>query len=890
MHIVSQSQTDNWFFADKSGLKFTSTFAGVQPISEIFSTSGSAAFSTYNRELLFYSNGATVWNANHEIMENGNDLSGEIDNTQSSIIIPKPGSDTNYYVFTTRKNGTNTQSSGVKYSEIEISNQYPLGKVISKNVILNPLFTEKITAVYSADGQSIFVIVFGSENNESDAPFDTFSVYEVDENGVSNRTFYTFANTRSTSSAGALKASPDGKTLALAVYDFNENEGLYLFDFDNTTGTITYRKQISMNMGPGVWSIPYGLEFSQNSKQLFYSGELNAGASLIRQVNIDESVGNSEPETIASSNAVNFRGLQLASNGKIYIAKTKRDEEESFENTIGVIASPENEPGESGFILRDSNYKPLNTSRGFPNFISSLFQSKITTSNQCFIDPFEFNATSYTNITGIEWSFGDGNTGSGINYNHTYNSPGVYNVEALLTLDNGTKTIIYTQVEAYALPVLNPNQSLVECDDDSDGLSTFNLNLIRTKISNGANEELFFYLNQNDLGTDTAIQNPERFQNTVQNQEIIVKVVNENGCFETTTFTVSAKFVALANISNFYTCEDSDGIVGNNQGTFNATSLEASIRNQLNIPASTSLAFYRTKQDAQTNSNALQGNFSATSTVIFVKGQEADLSCAGIQGFNLVVNANLNITLEETYTICFDPSLKPPVIISGDASFDRFEWKNENGETLSVKQNFTLSRIGTYSLTVYKSENGIECSNSKSFTVVNPEPPRFGNITVNTEDETNNIVTVNVIGNSTYEFSLDNTSFFGSGSLHSFTNVAAGLRTVFVRDLNYCEQSIQVNVSVIGFQDYFTPNGDGKNDYWTIKGLDESNFKSVNVKVYNRFGKIIFSMTDFSSMGWNGNYNGKPLTANTYWFKAEIVDKDDNIIKKSGNFSLIRDR
>ena len=64
--------------------------------------------------------------------------------------------------------------------------------------------------------------------------------------------------------------------------------------------------------------------------------------------------------------------------------------------------------------------------------------------------------------------------------------------------------------------------------------------------------------------------------------------------------------------------------------------------------------------------------------------------------------------------------------------------------------------------------------------------------------------------------------------------------------------------------------------------------KSINVTIFDRFGKIIASIHNFTSPGWDGSYNGKLLITNNYWFKAEIIDKDDNLIKKSGNFSLIR--
>jgi gliding motility-associated-like protein len=228
------------------------------------------------------------------------------------------------------------------------------------------------------------------------------------------------------------------------------------------------------------------------------------------------------------------------------------------------------------------------------------------------------------------------------------------------------------------------------------------------------------------------------------------------------------------------------------------------------------------------------------------------------------------------------------VIISADNTNDSFEWRGSSVNILSTSQNFTLTTIGEFSLTVYKTENNIRCSNTKSFQVVNPNPAEFSQVIANTEDETNNIVDVFINGNSSYEFSLDNINFLGNGTSFTFTNVAAGLRTVFVRDINSCEEPIQIKVSVIGYQKYFTPNGDGNNDYWNIKGLDSGSFKSINISIFDRYGKVISTITDFISSGWDGNFNGKRLPSNDYWYNAILIDVNSNIIKKNGHFSLVR--
>ena len=89
-------------------------------------------------------------------MPNGTGLKGDDSSTQSAIIIPQPGSSSIYYIFTVdARAGTD----GLQYSIIDITLDGGLGAVTStKNVLLSTPTTEKITAVESADGESIWVI------------------------------------------------------------------------------------------------------------------------------------------------------------------------------------------------------------------------------------------------------------------------------------------------------------------------------------------------------------------------------------------------------------------------------------------------------------------------------------------------------------------------------------------------------------------------------------------------------------------------------------------------------------------------------------------------------------------------------------------------------------
>jgi len=885
INISAQREADNWYFGNKAGINFKNPRTEILNDGELNTPAGCSSISDSNGNLLFYTNGRTVFNKNHEIMENGDGLATTIENTQTSIIIPKPGSDEIFYIFSTKTTPSINPilNEGIFLSEIEISSRHPLGKVLSKTQSIRESASERITAVHHIDGKSIWVIIFGPISRIAGTPTNTFSVFKIDENGLNTPLVTNHLET--VSKAGAMKVSPDGKYIAIADND-NNNERILLYDFNNDTGEINFKKEIKSSVPFGCCT-PYGLAFSADSEMLFISS-----SPLLFQYFLNTNPFPNDPLfsgllLVGNIQQHNLGSLQLASNGKIYAGLY---EDNVVVNKIGVINNPEEIGTAINFENLSVDLQMGASTKGLPNFIQSYFRNRIITENQCVFEPFNFTIDTYAPITNILWDFGDGNTSSEIAPNHTYTTSGNYLVSALVTINNKSRNI-FKNVTAFAIPVLLPNKELVECDDDSDGISIFNLFSITNQITNpNLNEVLTFYKNFDDASNNqNPINNPENYTNTIPNEEIFVRAVNENGCSEVTSFKVKTNFVNLGSITEFYTCENSDGISGNQTGNFNGRELATSIKNQLGISNTTTLKFYPTALDAQTNTNELIGVFSSKTATIFVKAQEADFSCGGIQSFNVIVNADVNINIEDTYEICINPSLKPPVIINADASNNRYEWRDSEGNIISISENFTLNTIGEFSLTVFKSENGLLCSNSKTFVVENPVKPSFITIDVNTEDETNNIVAVTIEGNSTYEFSLDNINFSGNSTFFTFNNVEAGLRTIYVRDINNCEEAIFTEVSVIGFKKFFTPNNDGKNDYWNINGLDETSFKSIDVRIFDRFGKLIHRITNLTSLGWDGTYNSENLIANNYWFKADIVDKDNNLIRKSGNFSLIRD-
>ncbi len=80
----------------------------------------------------------------------------------------------------------------------------------------------------------------------------------------------------------------------------------------------------------------------------------------------------------------------------------------------------------------------------------------------------------------------------------------------------------------------------------------------------------------------------------------------------------------------------------------------------------------------------------------------------------------------------------------------------------------------------------------------------------------------------------------------------------------------------------FSPNGDGINDTWRIKNLES--YPGSSVKVYNRYGQIVFQSTGYS-VDWDGTYQGKALPVGTYYY---IINPRNGRSVISGSVTIIK--
>lgn len=153
------------------------------------------------------------------------------------------------------------------------------------------------------------------------------------------------------------------------------------------------------------------------------------------------------------------------------------------------------------------------------------------------------------------------------------------------------------------------------------------------------------------------------------------------------------------------------------------------------------------------------------------------------------------------------------------------------------------------------------------------------------DDSNNNSITINNFpGIDNYEFSLNSFDEFGNETY--FEQLEPGIHSLYVRDKTNCGIS-KLDIAILGFPKFFTPNGDGQNDTWKIIGNDLNNIQISAIYVFDRFGKLVADV-DLTGDGWDGFYNNERLPATDYWYLVKFTDQFGDYREKRGHLSLIR--
>jgi gliding motility-associated-like protein len=649
--IYSQGETNNWFFGKYEGV----TFNSGNPVAILNGQigpphdEGCASMSSATGDLMFYTDGVTVWDKLHQIMPNGTDLLGQESSTQSAIIVPKPGSITLFYIFTANMNSVST---GLRYSIVDMSLNGGLGEVTVKNVLLQAPASEKVTAIKKNDSEYLIVTRGYGDNS-----FYTFSLTATGVNltPVVSHSGMTLLDTPAnpySATQGYLRLSPSGNKI-VAV---NTQDGVEIFDFDINTGIVSNPVLLASFSGF------YGAEFSPSGRFLYLSNLRDESLTTsLYQYDVNSVDIASSVIILASENSYPFSSIQLASNNKIYIIRYGKTTLEVINNPEGLGLSCDLQ-----YDVVDLNVvgqaNPIENYYGLPQFVVSYF-SGINVANLCLGATTTFSLSN-NNILSATWDFGDGSIGSGLLTNHIYSTTGIYNVSVEITTTTGiiikTKEIIISDI-----PTATQPSSILACDDNNDGFHNFDLTQNTASILNGQSTSQYgvnYYANAIDFTNKVKIVNPANYQNILlpyQTQNIIAEVYNldNSDCKATTTFDIQVFESPLpgTTILPIQLCDNTSfGTVVDGKVVFNLTSNQTTILNGQSATDFT-LSYYKDAALTDLISNpTIYVNTNVVETIYVKMTNNQNGNCFATTSFQIEVFSLPNINATANLKQCDD--------------------------------------------------------------------------------------------------------------------------------------------------------------------------------------------------------------------------------------------
>lgn len=419
----------------------------------------------------------------------------------------------------------------------------------------------------------------------------------------------------------------------------------------------------------------------------------------------------------------------------------------------------------------------------------------------------------------------------------------------------------------YAAPLSLGSHTLLQCDEDNDGFTTFNLEQAGQLAVNGdPNLSVVGYYLSSDGSNQ--ITNITAYQNTSAGQVIYVVLRNNFDCTGIASVTLSISNNTVADPTPLEEC-DTDG-TDDGLFHFDLTTAEAEIL--ASLPAGLQVKFYTSYNDALTFANPVMDAANFTNTVADEQVVYARINsgsdCYGIAEVRLIVHSFGDAFDDEEVILCDDVA---------DITLDAGAYNSYSWDTNPVQntRTITVDEPGTYTVTV---TNSFGCEGSKTFTVTPSGRATGADFDIKDFTGNDNSITVLPVGIGTYEYSIDGANWQESPV---FEHLAAGIYMVFIRDINGCGPLYRQSVVVLDYPLFFTPNGDGINDVWRIPY--SHNRPNIFVTVFDRYGKVITGFNGYDQ-GWDGTYNGTPLPSTDYWFVIEL----ENGRKVTGHFSMLR--
>jgi gliding motility-associated-like protein len=431
------------------------------------------------------------------------------------------------------------------------------------------------------------------------------------------------------------------------------------------------------------------------------------------------------------------------------------------------------------------------------------------------------------------------------------------------------------------IPIVQP-LILIQCDDDQDKKFAFDITNLESQLLNGLDNVEVTYFDQNNVLLSTPLPNP--FVTTSQKLKVIVKNTLPKACSHESSidFVVDdlPEAFAVPSILTRICDDEADPSLQDGKYAFDTTTFQDII---LGGKTGMTVKYFDGNNNLLTT--PLPNPFvTKTQNVRVEVINPKNTSCTATITIPFIVNPVPKIALTGDELVCTDlPSFTKVLdagLLDGSPTTDYSYVWSFNGNVIVGATNYTLT-VNTAGLYTVLVTNNEECSRTRTFTVVASDKANITDVKIVDLAESNSITVSVAASLGDYVYALDDENGnYQTGNI--FTNVSAGIHTIFVKDLNGCGIN-RKEVAVLGIPNFFTPNQDDYNDYWNIKGANASLNASTIIYIFDRYGKLLKQISPLTQ-GWDGTFNGQPMPETDYWYSIQL---EDGRVEK-GHFALKR--
>lgn len=465
--MYGQKEASTWYYGFRAGLKFEST--GVKALSNgatNFWLGHSSSISDENGNLLFYTNGDTVFNRQHRVMSNGSGLTGR--GPAFTVIVPNPSSNGIYYIFVADR-GIVSLNGEFSYSIVDLALNGGLGGVAKKRQVLHSPVVGVVAAILHANGRDIWVVTHEWNTNR-------FLSYLVTAAGVSESPIDSSLGATQWAGHGKqMQFSPDGDKIAVTSSPIGSsyNNILEVFNFSLVTGKVSNLIfSVSDRTDPARFRDLTGVEFSPDGRFLYASNLDSNPAGRVLQFDLsagDQASILNSAVGLQPSYSSSEECMQLGPDGKIYIAHGSSGGAFSglsrirFPNKKGLACEyAEGDPELAG-TYGGGIYLPIFVR----NYVTP--PPSFTTSPLCVLDSTTFYPSALGYYDSLVWDFGDPASGA---FNrsrtkqakHEFSSDGNFNVSLTTFFDGVARRRVTEELNIRKMERVELGRDTVICD------------------------------------------------------------------------------------------------------------------------------------------------------------------------------------------------------------------------------------------------------------------------------------------------------------------------------------------------------------------------------------------------------------------------------------------